>query len=80
MINRESEKGAGDKEKVEEKGRKASEFVNQAEEKVDDTAKKLNEQFDEYSQTISEYVKNCPIKSVMTASAIGLLLGLLIKK
>jgi len=71
-MNRESEKGTDIKDKIEEKSKKASEFVEKAEDKI-------NDQLEKYSKTISSYIKNCPIRSVLTAGAVGLLFGLLIK-
>ena len=49
--------------------------LNQASEHIVKATNEVKKQAQEYSDDVVKYIKNSPIKSVLIASAIGLLVG-----
>jgi len=68
------------KEEGKDKFKKATEAAQNVADKVTEKTEELKEQFEECKKTFSEYIQNCPLRSIATATAVGLLLGFLIKK
>ena len=79
-MNNASEKSSHAKEQINEKIRKSADVAQSAVDKVNEKAEEIENQFEEYADTLRKYVKKCPIKSVLAASAAGFVLGLLMKK
>lgn len=48
---------------------------NKVSEHIADASKEVKKQAQQYSDEISQYIKDCPMKSVLIASAVGLLIG-----
>ena len=48
---------------------------NKVSEHISDATKEVKKQAQQYSDEISDYIKDCPMKSVLIASAVGLLIG-----
>jgi ElaB/YqjD/DUF883 family membrane-anchored ribosome-binding protein len=49
--------------------------LNKVSEHIADAANEVKKQAEQYSDEFATYIKDCPIKSVFIASAIGLLIG-----
>ncbi len=49
--------------------------LNKVSEHIADSTNEVKKQAQQYTDEMASYIKDCPIKSVVVASAIGLLVG-----
>jgi ElaB/YqjD/DUF883 family membrane-anchored ribosome-binding protein len=60
---------------IDKKVDETKDSLNRVAEEIGERVSQVKNQAEEYSDELAKYIKKCPVKSVLIASAIGLLVG-----